>query len=124
MRSNFQLLPLLIAGVLSTLVACSDTTPAGTIDDGRPEGTVLVRFLFTHFCDLSAGGTGYLYTDLRVLGGELVDSQRIENGELNFFLPPVQKYALVVVVDGEEIVEEELFWSSDRDVQLDSLVCQ
>lgn len=121
MRTILAVLP---AALLFTLAACGDGTPSGTADDGRPEGTFRVRFLFSHFCDLSEGGTGYLYTNDRDIGGELVDSQKIDNRELNFYLPPHTRRSLVVVVGGEEVVRELLFWSSDRDVQKDSLVCQ
>ena len=115
---------LFAAAILTGLAACGDGAPGGPPDDGRPAGTFRVRFIFSHFCDLSEGGMGYLYTNLRDLGGELVDSQAIENGEISFYLPPQTRYSLVVEVGGEEVIEEELFWSSDRDVQQDSLVCQ
>jgi hypothetical protein len=120
-RTVFAALP---AAMILTLAACGGGGPSGTVDDGRPEGTFRVRYLFSHFCDLSEGGTAYLYTNHRKAGGELVDSQRIENRELNFYLPPQTRRSLVIVVGGEEVVEEEIFWASDRDVQKDSIVCQ
>ena len=124
MKSRRHVPILFAAAMLIGLAACGDGAPGGPPDDGRPAGTFRVRFIFSHFCDLSEGGTGYLYTNDRDIGGELVDSQKIDNRELNFYLPPHTRRSLVVVVGGEEVVRELLFWSSDRDVQKDSLVCQ
>ncbi len=122
-RSRYAII-LLAATSLAVLSACGGGDPSSPPDDGRPAGTFRVRFIFSHFCDLSEGGMGYLYTDDRGIGGELVDSQKIKNRELNFYLPPHARRSLVVMVGGEEVVKEQLFWSSDRDVQQDSLICQ
>ena len=122
-RTRYAII-LLAATSIAVLSACGGGDPSGPPDDGRPAGTFRVRFIFSHFCDLSEGGMGYIYTHYRSAGGELVDSQKIENRELNFYLPPHTRRSLVVVVGGEEVVEEEIFWSSDRDVQKDSVVCQ
>lgn len=98
--------------------------PGELPDDGRPDGTVRVRFVFNHFCDLGGGAVGKLYDELVNLGGKLIEEQQVVNRELNFYLPPeTGRYALVVEVEGKKVYEEN-FYSSTRDVQLDSVVCQ
>ncbi len=107
-------------------VGCGDggQGPGELPDDGRPDGTVRVRFVFNHFCDLEAGAVGKLYDELVLLGGTLIEEQQVVDRELNFYLPPeTGRYALVVEIEGKQVYEGT-FYSSTRDVQLDSVVCQ
>ena len=106
------------------LAGCSEAAAPGDDDDNRPDGTQRVRIVFSHFCDLSAGARAFLYDDLKILGGKLLEEQDVVEGELNYYLPPsTGRYALEVESEGREIYSTT-FYSSDRDVQLDSAVCQ
>ncbi len=108
------------------LAGCTETATTGHDDpeENRPDGTQRVRIVFSHFCDLSAGATAFLYDDLKILGGNLLEEQVVKDGALNYYLPPsTGRYALEVVSGGREIYSTT-FYSSDRDVQLDSAVCQ
>ena len=121
-----QSLLLLLVTTLTTLGCGGGDAPGPgePPDDGRPDGTVRVRFVFNHFCDLTGGAVGKLYDELIILGGTLIEEQQVKNRELNFYLPPeTGRYALVVEVEGEQVYEGT-FYSSNRDVQLDSVVCQ
>lgn len=126
-RSVRTLASSLFALSLAFLVAAcgSEDGPNTPPDDGRPDGTVRARFVMASNCDLTVGeGIGEVYNDLRVKGGSLIEAQPIVDRELNYFYDPLSgPYELVVLI-GQQEVYSTLFYMSDRDVQLDSVVCQ
>ena len=128
MRRRTDLLSLFFTAIFLalTVAACgSEHGPNEPPGDGRPDGTVRNRFVLASICDLSFGeGVGELYSDFRVRGGELLETQPIVDRELNFYLKPdIEGHELVVKVGGNEVYAV-CFYPSDHAVQLDSVVCQ
>lgn len=104
-----------------------DTNPINNIpDDGRPEGTVLMLIPFNAECEFTNDTYGYLYDDLPSFDGELIDSQRVDDHELRFYLPPeTGLYWLVVRNKDEVFIPEVSFQTSEKDLQFDPpLVCE
>lgn len=128
---------MLLAGLLSLItVGCGPTSPADPPGDlptdlvnnpDRPPGTVLLLIPFNDSCHVTDQAMGYLYDNIPQLGGQLIDSQRVDaqNLWLYYYLPPeTGRYNLIVRQEGEVIADVN-FYTGDRDLQFDpALACK
>ena len=105
-------------------IGCGSGDPT-TPNDGRPDGTVLMLMPFAEQCELDNSTWGYLYDDIPNIGGTIIDSQRVSNRELRFYLPPSSGLFWLVVKQGTKQLVEVSFQTSERDLQFDPpLVCE
>ena len=119
------LLPTLLFMAMTLFSCGSQDGPNEPPSDGRPPGTVRNRFVLASICDLSFGsGIAELYSDFRVKGGKLLKTAPIVDREINIYLEPNSPGRELVVKIGGNEVYSVFFFPSNRDVQLDSVVCQ
>lgn len=111
-------------GLLIPIAGCDESSPS-TPDDGRPSGTVRVRIPLAEQCDVDSDTRGDLYDGLPNVGGTLIESQKVVNRELNFYLPPSSGLYWLVVMNGSEQLVEISFQTSERDLEFDPpVVCE
>lgn len=111
-------------GLLIPIAGCDEGSPS-TPDDGRPSGTVRVRIPLAEQCDVDSDTRGDLYDGIPNIGGNLIESQKVANRELNFYLPPSSGLYWLVVRNGSEQLVEVSFQTSERDLEFDPpVVCE
>jgi hypothetical protein len=123
MRTGVSTLTLSL--IISLVIAgCTSSAPSNP-DDGRPAGTWRVRILFDDQCVFTDQTKGYVYSDFKSIGGELLYEVAVEQREINLFLQ-TGEFVVLEVRDGDHVlVDETKIYGSDRDIQREPpLACQ